>query len=274
MNKLFITTILIMIGTLCSAQELTFKYSTGKTYRYGLVSATSITQEMMGQEMKMAVNSNLVYHLDIEKVNAEGDITYIGAIDSSTQSLKSPMKDTTIVGGAVIGKRIRTTISKEGKILAKEILDSMIIIPMGGGDQRAQTFREHQLDASKPAVAGSQWTSINIDTMIQSGIKMIANSKTTCTVKRKEKKASHDCIVIEYTGTIKINGEGNMMGMSMTADGKGKIKGKFYFDPVQGVVVSDDNKMDLNTTIGTNGQQPMTIPIKQSMKTTRTLLEN
>ncbi|HLP18636.1 MAG TPA: hypothetical protein VK470_20430, partial [Bacteroidota bacterium] len=256
------------------AQDFTFKFKKDKTYRYGMTSATAITQEVMGKEMKINVNSDIIYHLNVRDVNSQGDITFVAAIDSSKQTVHNPMKDTTIVGGESIGKRVELKISKEGKKLSATVLDSIAVNPMGGSDQRLQAFREHQLDASASAKAGSTWNAATIDTVNQSGLKLVVDSKTVCTVKGKESKAGHDCVVVEYTGTMKLDGKGAMMGMNMTAEGNGKIAGTFYFDTVAGVVINDDSKTDLDMTIATTGQQQMVIPVTQTVKMTRTLLGN
>jgi hypothetical protein len=46
-----------------------------------------------------------------------------------------------------------------------------------------------------------------------------------------------------------------------------------YFDAEQGLVILDESTTDSEQTMAITGQQNMTIPMSQSMKTTRMLLE-
>ncbi|HLP17917.1 MAG TPA: hypothetical protein VK470_16760, partial [Bacteroidota bacterium] len=56
--------VLALACTSAFAQDFTFKFKKDKTYRYGMTSATAITQEVMGKEMKINVNSDIIYHLN------------------------------------------------------------------------------------------------------------------------------------------------------------------------------------------------------------------
>jgi hypothetical protein len=55
-------------------------------------------------------------------------------------------------------------------------------------------------------------------------------------------------------------------------EGSGKSNGTLFFDPTDGLPVAEESTLDLELTIAVTGQQNMTIPQTQSMKTTMVLL--
>ena len=89
----------------------------------------------------------------------------------------------------------------------------------------------------------------------------------------KGKKGDHDCIKIDYKGTLEITGKVKQMGMDMIMEGSGDVTGSVWFDPISGLLIEglDNNTVDM--TMALTGQAQMTIPITQKMTTTQSLKE-
>jgi hypothetical protein len=87
-----------------------------------------------------------------------------------------------------------------------------------------------------------------------------------------EKRGDVSCAKISYKGTLGIEGKGSMMGSETFIEGKGTVDGAFYFDPLQGRIVSDDFTLDTDLTMAMTGANTMTIPMTQHTVASRSLL--
>jgi len=266
--------LIVLLAASAMAQEtfrLEYKFQKGKTYRYNAVSAGSMIQEMMGKEMKMANGSNITTRMVVENTLPDGNIVMVASADSARISSKSQMMDTTMVLGNIIGKKTRIVMSKLGTVLSREIIDSVKSEAMfGGGTQRGMVSVTRL--PGKEVKVGEVWTDVLIDTIESMGGKIYRRSNLEFTLTGKEDRSGHHCLKIGYTGTLADTGKMAMGGMELYLEGNGKIKGTMYFDPKLGLTVYDEMTSDTEETMAVTGQQNMTIPMSQSMKTTRVLL--
>lgn len=270
-TALFLVALLAASALAQDSYRLEYKFQKGKTYRYRSVSAGNMTQEMMGKEMKMTNGSTMVTRTAVENVLPDGNIVLVASADSATIYSKSQMMDTTVVLNTLIGKRTRIVLSKLGKVLSREIIDSVKQeSPFGGGNQRGMVTVTKLPD--KEVKVGETWKDVLIDTIESMGGKIYRMSTLQFTLSGKEDKLGHNCLKIDYSGTISDTGKMAMGGMELYLEGGGKIKGTMYFDPRLGVTVFDEMTSDTEETMAVTGQQNMTIPMSQSMKTTRVLL--
>jgi hypothetical protein len=275
-SVLLVTAALVIVGIAGSlAQEsysLTYQFQPGATYLYADTARSNQTQEMMGQEMKIASLTTMRTRIVCEGVQAEGAMTLITSLDSMTVAMKSPMRDTTMVMTDLLGKRTRMTLTPGGVVLNREIVDSL---KATGMMVRGMSMREgvkfHRLSKDPVSVGGS-WKSDALDSTEMMGGKMVSHIKMDYTVSGKGVCQGRACLQIGYKGEIGIEGKGSMMGMDLFMEGKGKTSGTLFFDPKDGVLVQEAASTDTEMTAAVTGQQNMTIPISSALKTTRTLL--
>jgi hypothetical protein len=278
--KLYIAfTVLLVVAILASAQaqesyRLEYKFQKGKTHRYKSLTSSDITQEVQGQEMKMSANSTAIVRLVIDDVSNNRSTVMIVSADPMVARTKNPMMDTTMVLKNMMGKRTKITVDKTGKILSREVIDSVQY------ESRGMNIRMSQREAigfirlpEKELKIGEKWNDSKTDTTEVGTGKMMNTMDVEYTLVGKESKLGHDCLKISYAGKISTNGKINQMGMDIYTEGTGKVSGMLFFDHAQGMLVYDESMADVESTMAVTGQQNMTIPMTTSTKTIRELLE-
>jgi len=280
MKKLFtIAAFLLLCGMFISSTmnaqdsyKLVYKFQKGKTYRYATTTAGNMTQEMMGKEMKMSNGANMTVRAVVDDVLKNGDMVLVLSLDSAIVSSKSQMMDTTMNMTDLVGKRNKFVISPIGTVLSREVIDSVSTKGQFSGNVQRNLSNFSKLP-EKEVKMGETWKSITLDTIDMMGGKVRHTAALDLTLKGKEKKQGHDCLKIDYTGVTADTGKLMMNGMELYLEGNGKVKGTLYFDVQQGLAIADESTLDSEQTMAITGQQNMTIPMSQSMKTIRTLLE-
>jgi hypothetical protein len=267
--------LLLLCATVTLGQQkytLAYHFQPGSVYCYADTSLSKQTQEMMGQEMKVTTNTFVKSRLVGESVKADGAMSVITTLDSMTMAMKSPMRDTTMVMTDLLGKRSRITLSTQGAVLGREVIDSVKIKGiMGSGSSMREAVR-FQRFSKDPVSIGSTWKSDAADSTEMMGGKMISRTKMDYTVLGAPVSEGRSCLLISFKGEITIDGKGSMMGMDLFMEGKGKVSGTLIFDPAQGVVVQENSVTDTDVTAAVTGQQNMTIPISANVKMSRRLL--
>lgn len=270
--------VLLLVGVAAArAQQsytLEYKFDKGKTYRYADTILSRTTQEMMGQEMKLSNNVYAVTRLVTEEVGKEGGATLVMSSDTIVVASKNPRMDTTIIPVEFLHKRNRLSLSAQGDVLRREVVDSLKVtgvMRMAGGFAQRELFR-FALLPEKPVVVGEKWTRKRIDTTEAMGNKGVNSSTYEYTLVGAEKYRGRDCLKITYTGKVTVTSKGSMMGMDVFTEGNGTFSGTFYFDEKAGMGVGEEGKTDLELTAALTGQQNMTIPISQSATSKHVLL--
>lgn len=263
----------VAVSTVAAQQAATlvYKFAPGKTYQYKSTSEGTIIQEMMGQEMKIENASSMTVSLTTDDVASDGAMTLVTKLVEGSTKVKNPMMDTTIAMTDMIGKRMKIRLKTDGTILAREVVDTVESEGRVRGAGQREAVRFHILPA-KPVKNGDTWSSTFVDTMDNMGGKIVNSVSSSYTIIGSETKNGAKCLKVDYTGTIAIEGSGNMQGMDIYIEGGGKVNGSMYFDPSLGLVVHDESMTETESTIAVTGQQNMTIPMSQKAKTVQTLL--
>jgi hypothetical protein len=267
--------ILASAGT-SSGQEaftLKYKFAKGKTYRYADTVKTNMTQEMMGQEMKMMNGVNAVMRIVGEATAADGGSVLLFSADTLRVSVKNPRMDTTLVPIELSHKRSRVTIDARGDVKKRETVDSVQVAGMMGiGSGTVQQLIRFPILPEKPVKAGEKWTGTRTDTTDAMGGKSVSNITNEYTLVGKERYSGRDCVKFTYSGKMTITSKGTMGGMDVFTEGNGTMTGTVYFDPTAGLMVAEEGKMDVELTAAVTGAQNMTIPITQSATQKHVLL--
>lgn len=259
--------ILASVGTSLGQEAFTLKYkfAKGKTYRYADTVMTNMTQEMMGQEMKMVNGVNAVMRIVGEEAASDGGSVLLISADTLRVSVKNVRMDSTLVPMELTHKRTRVTLDARGDVKKRETVDSVQAAGMTGMSSGTvlQLIRFPILP-EKAVKAGEKWTGTRSDTTDAMGGKSVSNTTYDYTLVGMDKYAGRDCLKITYSGKMTITSKGTMGGMDVFTEGNGTMKGTVYFDPKAGLMVADEGKMDVELTAAVTGAQNMTIPITQS----------
>jgi hypothetical protein len=189
-----------------------------------------------------------------------------------TVTSKTPMRDTTMVMKDLLSKRTRILLEPNGAVSNREVIDSMKVSGiMARSMALRETARFHRLPKDPVAVGGT-WKSDVTDSTDMMGGKVVSHHQLEYTVAGTTMRGTYSCLQIAFKGDIGIEGKGSMMGSELYIEGKGKTTGTLVFDPVRGIVVSEEALTDTEMTAAVTGQQNMTIPISQSARTIHMLI--
>ena len=255
--------------------KLTYKMKPGEKLQYKAVTVSEQTQEQMGQEVTINSEGENVVDLEVEKVDKEGNITFVFSLSSMKAHVKSPMFDTTLVNpGEFIGKRTRQTITPQGKILKSERVDTLKLSGMLAqtGLGRGNILPLVMLPAQKVGI-GDTWSSSDPDTNRVAGSETVVTPKIDYTLTAEVDTLGRKCVRISYKGELALNGKGKMMGMQFFIEGDGPVSGTAYFAPAEGRLIATQSSFDLDMTIALTGQMNMTIPSTTTTEMTLTLVE-
>ncbi len=262
---------LISVGTAQDTYTLSYKFSKGKTYHYGQEMKMDITQEMMGQEMRITTDARVVSNLAVDDVRADGTMILIASLDSARAAVKSPMMDTTLVLTDLLGKRTRVTVTPQGNITKRETIDT-VKLQMRLRAFATRDYTNLQRLSETPVGIGGKWTSTILDSAQTDEMKTSTSATMEYTLVGKESKQGRDCLKITFTGALTTTARGKTMGMDIFTEGNGKIKGTFFFDQAAGLSIAEESSLEQELTSALTGQQNMTIPSTQKTSVTRTLL--
>ncbi len=278
MRTLAVTSfVLVIIAGSALAQPATplkYKFVQGATFRYADTMSVQMTQEMMGQEMKMSQNIAAVTRYAVEGVTSDGGAKLIATSDTMQIKLKNPRMDTTIVPVEVLHKRNRLTVTSLGDVTAREVIDSIratTLMRGSGGIAQREILRLPVLSA-KPVKTGDTWTTTKVDSTKSEGGSSVLSTTMEYTVMGREMFAGRSCVKLNYAGKLAVNTKGTMGGMDVFTEGTGKMTGVAFFDDRAGVFVGEEGKTEMEMTAAVTGQQNMTIPISQSTKSKHILL--
>ncbi len=257
------------------AVNLKYQMPEGKTYRYKTLVASDITQEAMGQQMKINNEVFSVTRVVVDSRGEDGNLNLIISSDSITVRNKMQGRDTTISLSSLLGKRTKLEISQYGDIINKTIIDSL-----SGKEQMMESSILQSATSlytklpGKEIKEGDNWKYARTDTIASMGGQLIINSNYIYTLNGTEDKDGIKCYKIPYTAEMTSTGNSNMQGMNFYIDGSGKMTGTLYISADDGSVVSVEGKNESNMTLATTGDQKMVIPVSQSSTVQTDLISN
>lgn len=272
MKFIFVLFFFLMQASSQETFKLEHKFEKGKTYRYKDIVTSKVTQEMMGTETRVDTKSEFIHKLVVDSLADNGNAVIIASLDSARVSVQAKKLDTTMIVNEVIGKRKKILLSKLGEVLQKTVIDKIKMSNQMGGDvsQEAISF---PIFADKELKIGEKWKSTSNDTVDFMGSKLAVKTKASYKIVKKETKLDHECLKIEYEAETESEGKSNMFGVEMYLESSGDIEGVIYFDPVLGLIIYEETETDESTTLATTGPQSMMIPITQTSKLKRTIVQ-
>ncbi len=276
MRNMVVTLLVFCVAatTLVHSQQvqLGYSYVKGTTYSYHDGMEGKTTQEVMGQEMKTEMVGSEIIRFQPDAIGPDGSMTMTATLDSAVIRVKGPTMDTTNVLQNLMGKKFHFTLSKSGQVSGFTPLDSSDAGMLKGIQNQ---LGKYPLLSDSLVGIGSKWTKSATDTIDQPqmGGRLVTNTKEEYTLAGKEQKNGVACYKLTSVGTVSITGSGSTQGVELKYDGSGKTAGTHFLDPKRGILVASESNVDLDMTIGAVGQQQMIIPMSQTMKMTRTLLE-
>ncbi len=268
--KVNIALSILLISSALYSQEFKtpLKVSKGQEFNYQTDLVADITQTMGGQEMKVNSTSNATTKYVVNNVLNDGSVEVLTSIWDAKSITKAPMMDTTMVFDGKVSPTYKVLISKYGKIISRESVDTTGLKPGSSNFNMENSITSSGLFCDFPEKdikVGEKWSKSISDSITSMGGKLGFVSNTDYTLGAKETIDGQSLQKITYTSSIEIGGKSKMQGMDLFIEGTGVKNGSMYIDPVSKVVYEDKSNVELDMTVAVSGQQSMTIPMTQKM---------
>ncbi len=275
--SLLLGALILSVGQ--AGQKLRYKFEQGKTYRYEIHANNAVTGQAQGQDFTADSKTKLVIGLALDKVLPDGNYELIGSFEHFESTINIPMmgmRDTTIVFGDLVGKRVRITMTPRGKTTAIASIDTMprnMMLNMAGG-QPSELFRRvvPELPEQEIAMKGT-WTQALPETTKTAGMTVVSKPNVTFTVVAGEQHNEHACWRITFAGTVTTEGSGTMRGVDVTSDGSVKTEGTIFLAPEEGILVDYQSKYDADQTQTFSGAQSGMQSMQMKLTSSSTLLK-
>lgn len=251
-----------------------YRLEKGKTYKYATEQNMKMSQEMMGRENVTDVFSTSTIIVEPQEIAENGDVTCFASFGAIVVKVHSTMMDTTIATDNFVGKRMKLVVTKYGKTINATPIDSFPQSRMmGAGEATARLKRLFFELPAKGVSVGDTWTRTDADTVEQMGGRILVTSTIEYKATGTENVSGRNCLKVTSTGKYSLEGKGTQMGTEYFVSGQGKTEGAFFFAPEEGLMIAAESTNDQESTIAVTGQQNMTIPQTQNIKSKVTLVQ-
>jgi hypothetical protein len=253
------------------AYVLKYNFVKGKTYLQNTQITQNTTQTMGGREIKILTEVKYGTEFAVENVGNDGSGTVLLSLSSVSVHSSNPGMDTTM-NYTDLKDKSRVVFSVTGKSLSSEKVDSSGVSTVVSQLDLGRL----KILPDKSAKVGEKWQDQTVDNRkATSGnpFTMEIKSDMEYTLTGKEIKDGTEFLKISYSGTITVNGKGTQMGMEMFIEGTGKSEGFSYFEPKTSLVGYSEDNTEMNLNVAVSGQQNMTIPMTQTIKSVTTFEE-
>jgi hypothetical protein len=277
-TKLMITAIamfFVMAGSAAMAKgkyQLSYKMEKGKTYRYVQDNTLESTREMGGQEMKFNADGHNITRFLVEDVSSSGLLILLYSYEEYKMHTRGMGKDTTMDMKGMVDKKVRVELSKLGKVEKETTIDS--------GKVEGRSFAMKFMGGShfpllpeNQVGTGDKWLKNSTDTSEMEEGQTITRTKVGYTLAGKEAKANHNCLRIDFKGTLETSGKMKQTDLDLVLKGSGEISGTIWFDPSAGLMIEEQTTTSMEMTMALSGQAQMTIPVSQKITSKQSLLE-
>ena len=276
--KKSIQVLAVLLGAaLAMAQNGTaYRYEKGKTYTYCADSNVKMVMDMAGQNMVSDVQAHTVVSIKPIEISGEGDLTCEATYDTIRTKINMMRLDTTMYITDLMGKRAKIVFSKYGRTRSVTAIDSFpkdnMILRMMNGDPLTYMRRLLVDLPNQPFSAGSTWINTAPDTVKTANMEVVITPNVEYTWAGRVTLAGRDCIKMQLTGPMTMDGKGNQMGADFFIEGEGKTNGVVYFDDKNGVLVSAESNSEQQMNIAVSGGANMTITQNQTVSSKTVLL--
>ncbi len=225
-----------------SSQAIKYGMEKGQSYRYHENVAVAID---IGPSMLVNINGDVYVTVTVEDILDNGNTAYVTRIDSAEVLFGSPMSDATL-GEGLKGYTFKTVITNRGKTIKEapipENLDprEKMILTMAG--------KFFPVLPDKPLQRGESWETTEKDTTGPGGA-MIKETVKNVHGKGERNRPGYDCKKFNITGKIHGQGVKTLRGKSLEFTLKGEMKGSFFFEEQEGLLVQYDTELQQEETI-------------------------
>lgn len=264
---LFVPMLLIAIIATAQKANLTLQPTPGKKYAMTFTSSVDMTQNISGMDMKVKATSVGEATMEIEQVEANGNIVTLISWNKIEGSSSAMGQDTTLLFDN-LNLQTRTIYDSRGKVVSSEQINTeKAASPELAMIQQMVSNMKLPILAGKEVSQGETWLSHTTDTVEAAGspFPMLTSTEETYTYAGVESKDNKEYQRINVVGPIEISGEGMQMGMNMSIEGSGMQEGYSLHDKNSLFPMFISIKVGFDMSIIISGGQNMAIPMTQNM---------
>jgi hypothetical protein len=281
MKRVFLTLTLLFVFVITSnasfGQEsvmLKYNFKEGKSFKTTMNLTNEMVQSMMGQEMKATSTVGVVSEYKISKVDAKNNATALVTILDLAATTVAMGKEDVVKKSDFKKENICAEYDQTGKSISGKLIDTTEDFSKVGS---FQGFVKLQILPAREVKVGEVWNEKQIDTVNNGPSNpmslMTTAMETEYTLVGKEMREGKNVYKISYKSSMELAGKGKQMNMDLFLEGTGEVTGFFYFDPAASITVYSEGNTEMNSTITVSGQQNMSIPMTQKVKSISTTVE-
>lgn len=273
--KIAIASLIFLLPAAGYSQEFKteIKVSKGQKCEYATEMNTDIAVTQQGMEIKMSEARNYTTKLVVNSILSSGNMEIYSTLwDVSSRSSVMGVDTTKVLKGQV-GSTYKSEINKFGNIISFAKLDTSNSDSTGSSVtinklSNAAMFCEFP---NKTVAVGEKWNKVSTDSVSMIGFKLGMVINTDYVFAGAETIEGKTFQKVTYTSSIEMGGKGKIQGMDMVMEGTGADSGSIYLDPETKIIHEKKSDVEMEMSMVITGQQNMTIPVSQKMKTTQKL---
>lgn len=232
------------------AQAQNAAYGPG-TFQYRLDTQVQAKQEMMGQTQEMQRNSS--QHITVKLDRQGGDVLgFAITVDSS----KADSPEAQAQSENLVGKTVTGTVSPLGKVLTFSAPEDSTV-----SDAEFRNLKQFFIRLPDKPTRGATVVDTIADTINTQGLQIAQFVVMTSTVAGDTTINGEKAVILERTGNMSMNGDGEQGGQELVMDGTGTISGKLYVGSSGLLSGEMENSAQMSISVPAAN---MTIPITQT----------
>jgi hypothetical protein len=251
--------------------NLMFKMPVNTEFEMKASSLSQQTMEMMGNEMVTTTEAGSETSYKVISVDSEGNTVMEVEYKDRFAKSEGQAGSMSVDFSAIVGKKVKITVSPKGKILKYEGFEDLPEISRGvpgqgniGAEDYKQGFEGIFFNLpAEPIKIGGSWPDKIERHVTQGQLEMDVVTDVTYTVLEEVQKDGVDCLKIGIKQKTVTSGSGEQMGVTFTLESEATRDAVLYFAYKKGMYISVEGSQ---TSEGSAEAQGMTIPIVSETK--------
>lgn len=252
---------------------LEYRMDPGQSLKYKNETNSNQYMEVMGQSIDVDTERTLT--LTMTPKSIQGDNLLLGVtIESVTLSINGPQGSINPDMSEVEGESFDMTINSIGKEIDVSGAEAIQYEVEGVERSMSSDFQMFFPDfAGKPVKMGDTWTSSGALDINEGNNQIKINLESVNTLDGFEVIDGYECVRIKADVTGTLEGEGEAQGMSLVFEGEGEGTDTWYFAYKEGILIKLISEFFIDGNIDATGAANLSIPMKQEMKMTLSLIK-
>lgn len=252
---------------------LKYRMDPGQSLKYKNETNANQYMEVMGQSIDVDTERTLTLTMT-PKGTQDANLLLGVTINSASLSINGPQGSITPDLDEIEGKSFEMTINSIGEEIDVSGAEALQYEVEGTERSMSADFQMFFPDtAGKPIKMGDSWTTSGTLDIAEGNNQIKINLESVNTLDGFEVIDGYECVRIKADVTGTMEGEGEAQGMSLIMEGQGEGTDTWYFAYKEGILVKVISEFYLDGNIDATGPANLSIPMKQEMKMTLSLIK-